>query len=215
MFWHIVLAHLLGDYPLQTDWMVENKNKLWGLGLHIAVHLSAMLILVGDARKVIWPQLVLIALIHFVLDQTKTSLGRLWPNRVVIQYLTDQFLHIASIFLVSVWIDEMLSADLLPTNLEWPIYAIGYLLVTYVWYITERTLAGADQVYQGELEKHFWGRMTSRAVMLSLFLLVRPGWGALGLGITLPYLRGTHRQRALAIDLVVALSMAVFINLAV
>jgi hypothetical protein len=214
MFWRLVLAHLLGDYPLQSDWMVENKANVRGIGLHMASHCLSMVVLVGPARSEIWPQLLVITLMHLLLDMTKTSLSRLWPKRIVLQYLADQILHISTIYLVTLWIEGIVQPDLLPSDTRWTILAIAYLLVTYVWHITERTIAGADTVYQGELQDQFWGRMTARAVMLTLFLVVRPGLGAFGLAIMLPYREGIYRRRALTIDIVVALSMAVFINLA-
>lgn len=41
-----LLAHLLGDYVLQPDWMARMKSTRRGLLLHIGVHLATLLIVV-------------------------------------------------------------------------------------------------------------------------------------------------------------------------
>ncbi len=44
MFWPLLLSHLVADYPLQTDGMVQAKKTLPGLTVHVAVHLLTMLV---------------------------------------------------------------------------------------------------------------------------------------------------------------------------
>jgi hypothetical protein len=39
MFWPLLLSHLVADYPLQTDAMVQAKKTVPGLTVHVAVHL--------------------------------------------------------------------------------------------------------------------------------------------------------------------------------
>ena len=163
MFWHLFLAHLVGDYPLQSEWLIENKRSLWGLSLHTAIHLTLMLLVVGVASAEAWPKILLLALVHFLLDLAK---------QMTLHYVGDQILHILSIFLVAHWIEIDLPPMLLPSNTRWPSYAIGYLMATYVWYITERLFTEQDEKYQVELETHFWARMVTRAVFLTLFLFV-------------------------------------------
>ena len=68
MFWNLLLAHLIGDFLLQTEWMVRNRDKFWVLTLHASTHLMLMLVLIGKARSEYWPLLSLIAVIHLVQD---------------------------------------------------------------------------------------------------------------------------------------------------
>ncbi len=214
MFWRILLAHVLGDYPLQPEWIVFNKRKAWGLGVHIAIHLGLMFILVGPARTEIWPQLLALAGIHLLLDVTKSFINSARASRTIPFYLLDQLLHIISIYLVANWIDGGLDPALLPASSGWPLLAAGYIIATYVWFITERMMYADDSQYLVELEDHFWSRMIGRGVMLTALLLVSPGWIGLGLGmaIQLPYTKGSYRRRALTIDMVVAGVTGILIN---
>ncbi len=215
MFWRILLAHVLGEYPLLPDWIVFNKRKASSLGAHIAIHFVLMFILVGPARIEIWPQLLSLAGVHLLLDMTKSSILPARANRVFLFYLIDQLLHIISIYLVANWIDRGLDPSLLPAPSGWPLLAAGYIIATYVWFITERMAYGKDSHYLIELENHLWSRMIGRAIMLTALLWVSPGWSAIGLGmaVQLPYINGTYRRRALMVDIAVAVVTAVVINL--
>lgn len=215
MFWRILLSHILADYPLQPDWIVFNKRKVWGLGVHIAIHFGVMFVVVGSVRSQIWPQLLALAGVHLLLDITKSSITPARARSAIPHYLIDQLLHVISIYLVAGWIDRSLDPLLIPVPSDWPLLASAYIVATYVWFITERTAFSADQQYLIELADHFWSRMIARAVLLTALLLVRPGWGAISLGIAiqLPYINGNFRRRALTIDITVAVVTAVVINL--
>jgi len=216
MFWHLFLAHLIGDYPLQSEWLVENKRSLWGLSLHTAIHLAVTLLVLGSASAEAWPKVLLLIIIHFLLDLTKSSLLSKWPTHAALQYVIDQVLHIVSIFLVARWIASDLDPMLMPVNTIWPVYAIGYLMVTYVWYITERLFTVDDAVYQTELENQFWPRMITRAVMLTLFLFVGQSLeiALVGMALQMPYRSGSYRRRTVVVDVLVSLVITIFILLA-
>jgi hypothetical protein len=216
MFWRLILAHLIGDYPLQSEWLIENKRSLWGLSLHAAIHLAVMLLVVGAASREAWPKILVLVLIHFLLDLIKPHLGRRWPKRAPLLYVSDQILHVLSIFLVAGWIESDLSPTLLPGRTLWPIYTIGYLLVTYVWYITERLVTEQDQGYQKELEQHFWSRMVTRAVLLTLFLFAGQSleFAAGAMAFRLPYVAGPYRKRTLLVDVLVSLVIAILVLVA-
>ena len=173
MFWRVLLSHILADYPLQPDWIVFNKRKAWGLGIHIAIHFGVMFVLVGPARTQIWPQLLALAVVHLLLDITKSSITPARARSAIPHYLLDQLLHVISIYLVAGWIERNLDPALIPAPSEWPLLAAGYIVATYVWFITERTAYSGDSKYLVELEDHFWSRMIGRAVMLTALLLIK------------------------------------------
>ena len=91
---------------------------------------------------------------------------------------------------------------------------LGYLLATYVWFISERIFVRNNPDYLREVDESFIGRMLARGVLLTVFLLISPGFEAFALVTLLPYAKGTFRARSLAVDAMVALAMAVLINLA-
>ena len=217
MFWLLYLAHFLGDYPLQPSWLVEAKRNWRGLIVHVCIHLAIMLFVAGQVRRFIWLYLVALAGLHFAIDVLKNLFFIYRPRWVVGPHLFDQFLHLLSILLIAGWIQRAVPETLLPEYRVWPIYVIGYLLATYVWFITERVVSYADQAYQREMTAHLWSRMITRAVLVTVFL---SGWrylAAVPLGaatVRIPYVSGSYGRRALTTDLCVALVITLFIQLA-
>ncbi|HLE03255.1 MAG TPA: DUF3307 domain-containing protein, partial [Anaerolineales bacterium] len=101
MFWQLLLAHFLADFPLQPLWLVRSKRFFWGLAVHGTVHFLTLLLVVGSARGVIWPQLLALALIHFTIDVLKYRLGSRRPVWVTAPYFIDQAVHILSVLVVA------------------------------------------------------------------------------------------------------------------
>ena len=215
MFWNLFLAHLLGDYPLQPMWLVRSKSQMWGLALHGSIHLMTLLLLVGSFRSEIWPQILALAIFHFFVDVVKyrTTEGR--PEWTVSSYFIDQLVHILSIIVVAAWINTIVPEAGAAFNSALLIYISGYILVTHVWFVTEKTISHGATDYNDEVQLTLWPRMISRATFLTVLLAV----GAFGIGIAaavqLPYSRDTHWRRALITDLVVVVVGVLFISLAV
>ncbi len=215
MFWNLFLAHLLGDYPLQPMWLVRSKSQIWGLVLHASIHLLTLLLLVGPFRSVIWPQILALAIFHFFVDVVKYRLTDSHPEWVVSSYFVDQAIHLTSIIVVTTWINSIVPEAGAAFNSALLITISGYILVTHVWFVTEKTVTHAEPDYNQEVQLTLWPRMISRATFLTVLLAV----GAFGIGfaaaVQLPYSRDTHWRRALITDLVVVVVGAVFIGLAV
>lgn len=90
----LLLAHVLGDFFLQPDkWVAEKErlklksNKLY---LHIAVH-TAMIFIVFLSFDV-WLQAIVIAITHYIIDAGKLLFQK--PSTKRIWFFTDQALHI-------------------------------------------------------------------------------------------------------------------------
>jgi hypothetical protein len=218
MFWHLMFAHLLADYVLQSTWMVANKSKLGILILHAAIHLGTLFVVVGGGRQLVWPYLLLLVLFHFLVDFGKKYLNQIRPKWIVAPYIADQFIHYLSLWVMAVWIDSQFDPLPLPFTRTVFLFASVYLLVTYVWYISERIFAYADLSYRKEVVDQFWIRMASRAALLSGFLLFWNWVIPLVLSSTLvssiPYLRGKNGSRALFSDLSVSVAGLILIIMA-
>lgn len=64
---HILMAHLFGDFILQSDWMAVNKKKSSFVCLaHVVTYLLPFLFCAFT-----WWQLILIGAQHFIQDRTK------------------------------------------------------------------------------------------------------------------------------------------------
>ena len=106
MFGRLILAHLVGDFILQTRWLVERKRALSGLAMHVGLVGLAMLPVTWDRLGHWWPWLLLILLVHGITDWAKIYLGaRLsWPP--ILLFLADQAIHVATIAVVVAWSDK-------------------------------------------------------------------------------------------------------------
>lgn len=214
VFWMLLLAHLVGDYPLQPDWMVQAKKTWRGLTLHVGVHLAMLLLLAGTGRSVLWPFLLALAAMHFAIDACKNWLMVARPSWVSGPYIFDQFLHLVSLLVVAAWIDTAVPTDAMPHYGSWMVYASGLLAATYAWYITERILVRNHAAYLAEVNGQRWARMAARGLWLVLFLVAgsaaQGGAGVVtAVAAPLPYLSGRFRGRALVTDVAVSLVTAV------
>lgn len=240
MFWTLFLAHLLGDYPLQTDEMARAKRHWPGLLRHVAVHLLVLLLMAGMASMTIWPYLLALAAAHLAIDALKNANMRRWPGRVFSMYLLDQGLHIVSLLLAARWI---VAETGVMRDRPWMVYAAAYLLATHVWFITERVMAGqrragplageAGEADPAVVEAGRWRRLGVRALALTVYLLLgrallgEPQVGLALAGLPLvgmaagtrpglsPYGSSSRQRKLLAVDLLVPLAVAVLVLLAV
>lgn len=105
----LLIAHLLGDYPLQTNWMASNKATQWPpLLIHSGVYTSVIGILswIGFGGLTWW-QLLIVFLAHVLLDRRtfvawwvqhvmRTDLLKNWWLGIMI----DQVFHVTIIALI-------------------------------------------------------------------------------------------------------------------
>ena len=214
MYWNLLLAHFLADYPLQPDWLVRLKVRNGFILLHIGMHFAVLLIVAGRVLQLLWPYLLTLSLIHLCIDLGKKYVNDRRPAWVVIPYAVDQGFHFLSILLVTLWITSKYPALRLPVSSTIAIYLVGYLLVTYIWFVSERILAYANENYRQELNIQLWPRMVARAAFLTVFLILSNGFSPLASLISLPYISRRYGYRMLVIDLAVASIVFAFIRLA-
>ncbi len=68
-----LLAHLFGDYVLQSDWMAMNKSKrTWPCLVHVLLYTSMFLFITTS-----WKALLVIGGVHFILDRWPIIIRRL------------------------------------------------------------------------------------------------------------------------------------------
>ena len=62
-----LIAHLVGDYFLQSDWMATTKkDKIWPCAAHAVLYVLPFLFLTHS-----WKALVVISATHFIIDHWK------------------------------------------------------------------------------------------------------------------------------------------------
>ncbi len=97
MFCRLILAHLVGDFILQTRWIVLRKRKLDGLALHVGLVGLAMLRVAWSRLGRWWPWLLIIMLVHGITDWAKMRLEPRLPLPPIVPFLADQALHVLTL----------------------------------------------------------------------------------------------------------------------
>lgn len=94
-----LLAHILGDFFLQGNaWVADKEQKKWGsvyLYIHSIIH--GMLVIAVTTGFTYWKQALIISFTHFIIDGLKLQFQKEGTKRT--WFFTDQFLHIAVIII--------------------------------------------------------------------------------------------------------------------
>ena len=138
----LLLAHLIADFPLQTNRIYILKtqgNK--GLLLHVLIHMLTAAVLVQRPWQYI-PLFMVLGAIHFVVDWLKL-------NKPAVKqtpgFLLDQLAHVLTILLLTIWQPHL--ASILPL---WVIslgivWALIPALLTLLWVLaTDLQIASPD-----------------------------------------------------------------------
>lgn len=86
MFWHVI-AHLVGDYFLQSDWMAAEKTKKNSAALaHVLTYVLPFLFLTSSV-----PALIFIAGTHFAIDRWRLARYICWAkNWLAPKWIDDE-----------------------------------------------------------------------------------------------------------------------------
>jgi len=99
-FVRLILAHLIGDFVLQSKSWVDEKEKLGFRSLKIYLHgfIHGVLVLLVLWNLSYWALALVIAIIHVVIDLMKQHFQK--ENSKSRWFLIDQSLHLVSIFML-------------------------------------------------------------------------------------------------------------------
>lgn len=106
IFIQLILAHLLGDFILQPNsWVADKENhklKSPYLYYHVLIHTALSFIFLWDIK--LWWVAILVGVSHFIIDACKLSFqNNLTKKR---WFFIDQALHVAVIGIVSLCFNE-------------------------------------------------------------------------------------------------------------
>lgn len=92
---HLIFAHLLGDYVLQTNWLAVRKSQaLDGLLIHGLVVYVMSLLATAPHFKQVWLPITVLLVIHTLQDGLKVWSGPRLRIHLAYSYFLDQFLHL-------------------------------------------------------------------------------------------------------------------------
>ncbi len=169
-----MLAHLVADYPLQPDRLVTAKQHFPGLSIHIAIHWVTMTLFTWPVRAIVWPYVLIIALMHFGIDFIKVYMSRWRPQWVIGPYLIDQPLHWVSLIIAGIWMAQTSNLPVWNVLSPWWIYATGLLISTHIWFVTERLLNYRNKTSLARVQNSMWPRMSVRGLLYSLLVAAQP-----------------------------------------
>jgi magnesium-transporting ATPase (P-type) len=126
----LLLAHILGDFFLQPNsWVAEKeKKKLKSdkLYLHIAIHIALIFIVFASLN--VWKLALVIGLLHGVIDALKLIFQNEKTKRI--WFLIDQILHIAVIIICwKYYYNANINLSFLQNNQFW-LFLLGGLFLT-------------------------------------------------------------------------------------
>lgn len=206
MIWILLLAHFVGDFLLQSDWIARKKENFMVLTLHVAILLSLMITLAGSYRKVLWPYLLLIAATHLIQDQLKMAMARRTKHHRVLFFFIDQVIHILVIIGVIVLFEIIHGPLNLPGNPAWAVIALVFVCLTQRWFITERVIFAENKEIIESIHQTRIPRMITRTGITALLYLARLWvFPSLALFSFSLYPKSDYRKRAMLTDLNVSL----------
>ncbi len=132
IFLKLIVAHLLGDFVLQTNkWVAQKEQKSWRsplLYVHAVLH--GLLAWAVVWQFSFWPYAIAIGVSHFTIDLLKIGLGRKWPQHSKLWFMADQLLHLLVLGAATVLYGKVaVWQQLQDVNLPWQ-YIAAYLFVT-------------------------------------------------------------------------------------
>lgn len=101
LFLKLYLAHLIGDFILQPNWIAKNKRQIPKLALHSLIHfLIALLLVVSALSKQLLAILIILAFLHAISDYIKAR----FTQDEWLAFTADQIVHLLMIILASIFL---------------------------------------------------------------------------------------------------------------
>lgn len=98
------LAHLLGDYVLQTDALARWKSRsVWGVLVHSAVVTLSLWLCSLPFTPDWWPYALAIGAAHVLIDTARVKASPVGPAATLVLFLADQAAHALTIGLSLAW----------------------------------------------------------------------------------------------------------------
>jgi hypothetical protein len=127
----LLIAHIISDFVLQTDRMVQNKKWISKyMLLHIAIVFASAFVLSG-----LWQISLTIAVLHWLIDSVKVEMqsqNKIKPNLL---FAADQLFHFVVIVAIWFWHFDLFAKLLTTVTLPLVNYKFSLMLLAYAWVI--------------------------------------------------------------------------------
>lgn len=126
----LLLGHLLGDFPLQTNKIFKLKTQgNFGLAIHVAIHILVTALLIQQPWHY-WPILLILGTAHFITDWLKLNLP---GKNQAAGFVWDQLIHYLTVLLIGAWAPPL--PAVLPLWLMIPAIGLAFIpaIMTFFW----------------------------------------------------------------------------------
>lgn len=179
-----LLAHLIGDFFLQTAHTIEQKNRLkWAaphLYLHGIIHFVLILLLAGFEY---WLAAIIITVLHIIIDGLKLQFQTSKNSQT--WFFVDQFLHVVLIVAIWAWVSPEAFINFSISILVLAA-ATGFIFLTRpAAFMISQALShwSQDIAEDGETDKSLpkagWYIGMLERILIFSFILIGQ-WGAIG-----------------------------------
>jgi len=182
LFAKLILAHLIGDFLLQTSFLVKGKEKYklgsWHVWAHVAIHG----VLVHALLQTWWITLAIV-ITHAIIDAMKLTMqgdgdARRW-------FMFDQLLHVGVIVVVTAIAEQWSIAggmDWVEANVIW-LTAVVFLTKPASWFVAVAISCWDDSERSFPAgSMHNAGAMIGTLERILVFLLTMvSAWNAIGI----------------------------------
>jgi len=177
----LYLAHFLGDYPLQTNWIYTQKLKSW-LGGTLHMLMLALALIICLAPFTYEPKILLmmtaILITHYFQDATKLFFNKT-VKKQTIGYFADQASHL--FFSTFFWFIFIRPLDNLQPcfgakiylDLRIIVFLIGLILITYFADVTRYIIRNDRHLIKKGFQRD-WKFMLKNALSWSIGWIL--GW---------------------------------------
>lgn len=103
---HLLFAHLIGDYLLQTTWLVIRKGQAMdGLLIHGLIIYVISLLMLAPYFEQVWLGVTLLFVVHTLQDWVKVYATPRLNIHLAYPYFADQLLHLLLIILIDALVE--------------------------------------------------------------------------------------------------------------
>ncbi len=133
LFATLIIAHVLGDFALQTDqvYRLKTQGGLGGLAVHVIIHLIATVFLIRPTEPLsILLFLLNLGVIHYLIDWVKLKTK---SERNYISFVVDQIAHFSHLILLTYLFPDLQGVINSPWVYALALYSLLPIVTMCMW----------------------------------------------------------------------------------
>lgn len=170
--YRLILAHLLTDFPFQTDYIFKLRKNRWGNLIHAGIFILSAAILTLPFSGKVFSCVVFLGIAHFIIDQWKIIKAK---DDNIWLFLVDQIIHFSCIIIAAAFLETEFVRVVPTLSLPPFAFSLSYLkgLIVYAYFQDKfilyligylvSTFTGAVLIY--EIERTLFPKIRKEAIL--------------------------------------------------